>query len=320
MYHLRMQFHFYKILKIKGEVEINSNLQPLLQKNDQMTNLVTEKTIKNKKPNNFFEFERKLMLLHKPDSIWLIAGIISQILFGAIFPINSMIFSQIFTLFYMKDLKQQEKESLQYMGIIIGLIIVNLMAYILQNYAFALVGSRLTKQLRLKMFESILRQEIGFFDLEENKSKILIAQLSASTGLCRNLTSDTIGLLVQGISRILAIIIIVLTINWKFGLIMLIFVPTILVIGSFSNRVIIKEDVGLIERVEKLAIESVVNINTVASLGCEEYFVEKFAKAYDQKFKRNIISLHTQAIFFAMLSSMLFFIHATAFSFGFYIC
>jgi len=56
---------------------------------------------------------------------------------------------------------------------------------------------RLTKKLRILLFEAMLRQEIGFHDLDENRSSILSTKLSSSVTTCKGMTSDKLSLLAQ---------------------------------------------------------------------------------------------------------------------------
>jgi ATP-binding cassette subfamily B (MDR/TAP) protein 1 len=85
------------------------------------------------------------------------------------------------------------------MGIIFALAILNGLAILMYNYSFAIAGARLTKRLRVKMFSSMLRQEIAFHDLDHNKSSVLATKLSSSAPLCKGLSSDKLSLLCQGI-------------------------------------------------------------------------------------------------------------------------
>jgi ABC-type multidrug transport system fused ATPase/permease subunit len=269
-----------------------------------------------------FRYERKLMKYHKGETSWLIAGTIGQILNGVIFPIISLIFCEIFTLFASNDSNLQEKQSLTFMGILIALAVINMIAQIIYSYAFALCGSRLTKRLRIKMFESLLRQEIAFHDLDENKSSVLATQLSMNTAMCKSLTSDKISLLAQGLAGIGTALIIGFVLSWKLTLVMLIFVPIAFISGSLAGKTSVSPKMKgrtSIEEGGRLTVETVDNIKTVVALNREEYFIDEFAKVYNAKFKKTILSFNVQAVLYAISNSLLFFIQATAFSFGFYL-
>ena len=51
----------------------------------------------------------------------------------------------------------------------------------ISSVAFSKSGEALTMRMRIISFASILRQEIGWFDREENKIGALVTQLSSDT-------------------------------------------------------------------------------------------------------------------------------------------
>jgi ATP-binding cassette subfamily B (MDR/TAP) protein 1 len=76
---------------------------------------------------------------------------------------------------------------------------------------------------------------------------------------------------------------------------------------------------GSLEEGSRLIIECVENIKTIISLGREEYFIDEFKKVFDHKFNLKLLSLHLDAIFYAISNSILFFIQAAVFSFGYHL-
>jgi ATP-binding cassette subfamily B (MDR/TAP) protein 1 len=150
------------------------------------------------KRKHWYYYERKLFKLSKPEKVWLILGTIAQMIYGSILPGISLVFSEIFYIFALPNEKKQKELSLIYMGIILVIAVLNLTTTLMYSYAFALAGARLTKRLRIKMFESMLRQEVAFHDIDENRSSILATKLSASAPLCKGLTTDKLSLFAQG--------------------------------------------------------------------------------------------------------------------------
>jgi ATP-binding cassette subfamily B (MDR/TAP) protein 1 len=204
----------------------------------------------------------------------------------------------------------------------LGLAIINFLSTLVLNHAFALAGARLTKRLRIKMFTSMLRQEIGFHDLDENRSSILSTQLAASAPFCKGLSSDKLGLLSQGIAGVGFSLIAALVFNWKLALFMLIFVPFVFGSGVLTGKASTNTKVNgkfSIEEGGRLTIETVENIKTVISLGREKFFIDEFDRIFNYKFKKTLAVLHIQAFFYSLSNSFLFFIQASAFSFGYYL-
>ena len=166
--------------------------------NSKSVKILSETKKKRKKPT--FKYERKLWKLHKPDLVWVLIGTFCQALSGATFPASAFVFSEIYTVFTEPDEEKQFKLSLTYSGILMGISCITIFATVTYNYSFALVGARLTKRLRIKMFQSMIRQEVAFHDLEENKSSILTTKLSSSITTCKGLTSDKLSIMTQAVA------------------------------------------------------------------------------------------------------------------------
>ena len=265
------------------------------------------------------------------------SGTAGQLVNGAVFPVVSLIFCEIYTIFADADPKVQERESIKMMGIIMGISVAGLIATIAYNYGFIVATARLTKRLRSKMFYAFLKQEVGYFDVDENRSSVLATRLAASVPLCKGLTIDYISLIAQGLSGVGVAVVVALILNWKLALVMMVFVPVSFFCGTISSRASMNTNVKGQSTVEeagkfpififflskfynfkgKLTTECVENIKTLVSLGKEEYFHETFKRIFLRKFKENLALLHVQAFFYGLTNSLLFFVQATAFGYGF---
>lgn len=273
------------------------------------------------RPKKLFYYEKKLLKMQKPELFWIIFGIIGSMCVGVVFPLTGLVFSNIYSVF-QGSWKNQINESLKYMGILFGIAAANLLANLVYNYSIAYAGARLTRRVRVRMFESMMRQEIGFHDLDENRSSILATQLSTIAPFCKGLTSDKLGILLQGVAGMGFSVIFGFVINWKLTLIMLVFVPITfssgIIVGrsSTSNKVKGKSSN---EEGGRIAIETIENIKTVISLGRERHFIGEFYNVYDKRIKKTLLMYHVAAIFYGLMNSILFFIQATGFSFGYYL-
>jgi ABC-type multidrug transport system fused ATPase/permease subunit len=176
-------------------------------------------------PCRIFKYEAKLLRMQRNELLWLIIGTISQIINGIVYPLIAMLFCEIDVIFGTPDPDEQVRLSLQYMYIIFGLSVVNGASILEHNYAFGEAGARLTKRLRVKVFECLLRQEIGFHDLDENKSSVLTTKLATSAPLCKGMSSDKLSLLSQGFAGVGFSLITAFILNWKLSLVMSVFIP-----------------------------------------------------------------------------------------------
>ncbi len=126
------------------------------------------------------------------------------------------------------------------------------------------------------MFESLLRQEVGYHDLDNNQSSVLATKLATYPPLCKGLTSDKIGFLCQGLSGVGFALIVSFIVNWKLALLMSVFVPITFFSGIYSTRSLTGNlkvnGKNPIEEGGRILIESVENIRTIVSLGNHNIF------------------------------------------------
>lgn len=314
---------FYESSSGESDYESEQKINESESKNEPRSidkQVVTKKNKKFKKKYNPFYFEIRLFKLHAPDWFWLLIGSVGQALSAIIQPATALVFAEIFNLFTLTDAEKQRQESLKYMGIIFGFGVAAILSNIVHSYSFSLAGSRLTQRIRTLMFKSMLRQEIGFHDLDENRSSILATQLSSSAGYVKGMSSDKLKLYVQGMAGVGFSIIYSFFLSWKLTLIMLIFVPINFFSGVMVGRSSMSQKVkgkNINEEAGRITIETVENIKTITSLGREQHFIDEFNFVYGRKFRKSLLLLHLQAIFYSISISVVFFIQASAFSYGF---
>nr|QUF59441.1 ATP-binding cassette transporter Abcb1-like12 [Brachionus angularis] len=306
--------------EIENDSEYESETESVKETEKEIKYEKNESNLQNKKSKtNTLKLAFKISKYHAPEKIFVILGALSQLFASIVNPIVSLIFCEIYTIFAIPNVKEQERLSLKYMGIIFIIALGNFIGTILFNYSFSLIGARLTKRLRVKMFESYLRQEMAYHDLEENKSSILATHLASCVPFCKGLTSDLLSLLCQAISSVGFSIIVGLVINWKLCLVIMSFIPLnflsgFLNIESSTNK---RKGESNEEIAGRLTTEIVENIKTVVSLGKERYFYEEFTKEFNKKYKKLLFLIHIRAFLYSISNSVLFFIQAAAFSYGY---
>ena len=132
-----------------------------------------------------FKYERKLLGTQRPELGWIVLGAVGQLITGSILPIGVLCFEEIYAVLAIADEQAQLAESLKYMGVLLASSVASGVAAFLHHYSLGIAGARLTKRLRLAAFHSLLRQEIAFHDMDENRSSALISQLASSVPLCK---------------------------------------------------------------------------------------------------------------------------------------
>jgi ABC-type multidrug transport system fused ATPase/permease subunit len=107
-----------------------------------------------------------------------------------------------------------------YALLFVGLAFVAFLSNFLQGL-FKYGGEKAVRRLRYASFEAILRQEVGFFDMEENNTGALMAKLSEDASLVPGLTGQTLGAVIQGIGGMVAGLVIAIVACWQLSLVIL---------------------------------------------------------------------------------------------------
>ncbi|KAJ7366944.1 P-loop containing nucleoside triphosphate hydrolase protein [Mycena albidolilacea] len=188
-----------------------------------------------------------------------------------------------------------------------------------QNYLFSSSAAKLTRKLRSLSFRAILRQDIEFFDRDENSAGSLTSTLSDNPQKVNGLAGVTLGAIVQATSTLVAGAIIGLIIIWKIGLVGLGCTPFLVSAGYIRLRVVVLKDQrnkAAHEASAQLACEAAAAIRTVASLTRENDCLDLYSKSLEEPLRQsNRTAIWSNGIY-ALSQSMIFFVIALIFWFG----
>ncbi|CAF1941660.1 unnamed protein product [Rotaria magnacalcarata] len=123
------------------------------------------------------------------------------------------------------------------------------------GYVFARSGEALTKRLRSKAFQAILRQDMTFFDREENSTGALCTRLATEASAVQCATGVRFGLIFQHLFAMVAGILLGFAYSWQLTLLMIVFLPLMLFGGFLQTRLTVyysSKDKHILENAGKL--------------------------------------------------------------------
>ncbi|CAF1309030.1 unnamed protein product, partial [Rotaria sordida] len=190
---------------------------------------------------------------------------------------------------------------------------------IIASFLFALSGEALTQRLRTKIFRTLLRQGVAYFDQAENNTGALCTRLATEASDVQGATGVRIGTILQNISNLGVGIVLAFIYGWSLTLVILAFVPFMILAGflqiylltGFANK-----DRQVLEDAGKIAVEAISNIRAVAQLTKEKHFGDEYCKLLDISFKNSLRRIHVFGILFSFTDSIMFFAQVALFSFG----
>eukprot|EP00833_Pecoramyces_ruminatium_P010171 jgi/Orpsp1_1/1184203/evm.model.c7180000088470.1 len=249
------------------------------------------------KTNTFISMPwKKYIHYNKPYWFKNLLGFIGALFSAIVQPAFAYIFSSALNVFTKKG--DELIDGGFYWGMMFILLgFCNFIAFNFKFGRFFAAGESLCFDLRKEMYDSMIRQEIGFFDTNEigdksdesksksnkGKSGSLIAKLYTEGRFVRKFNA-TIGSVFELIVTIISCFSIAFYNSWKLTLILILAVPMI-AIGSFISiknmKVKNQRSRDLYEKSSDVACEVISNIKTVYALNLSDYF----SKLYDQKLK-----------------------------------
>ncbi|KAG2199508.1 hypothetical protein INT47_009962 [Mucor saturninus] len=235
---------------------------------------------------------KEILIQMKPEWPFLVSGVLGAVLAGCIFPIYSFLFSKVITTISDPSstniapgpLKGTNLYALLFF--IIG--VCAFIGYSAQNVSFELAGESYTKRLRYNLFAAYMRQEIGFYDMEENNTGALTTMLAVDAHNVNEMVTKVWGDVTQFSTTMAVGVIIAFVHSWALSLIVLCMSPFIMIATSYESRV----HRGYEDKTKRanaesgeVAGEAIREIRTVAALNKQSYFEDRYFHATERPHK-----------------------------------
>ena len=182
-----------------------------------------------------------IMRLNSPELKFTITGFLAALLSGLINPAFALIFAEIIQTFSKKG-AQLQKDTQIWSLAFVGVAVFAFITGFLQNAMFGIASEKLTERIRKTAFKSILRQDIAFFDGDQNSTGSLTSNLSTDAQKVQGVSGATIGTVLQMISNLLGSIVISLIYGWKLALVAIAALPLLVFTGAMRLKIIVTEN------------------------------------------------------------------------------
>ncbi|KAG5648338.1 hypothetical protein DXG03_004910 [Asterophora parasitica] len=248
-----------------------------------------------------------------------VIGSIFATITGMVYPAFGIVYAKGIEGFSQPDrsLKRHSGDRTALWFFIIALI--STLSIGLQNYLFSAAAATLTAKLRSLSFRAILRQDIEFFDKEENSTGSLTGNLSDNPQKVNGLAGVTLGAIVQSIATLIAGSILGLAFVWKLGLVGIACTPLLVSTGYIRLRVVVLKDQANKKSHEssaQLACEAASSIRTVAALTREDDCCDLYSQSLEGPLQQSNRTAIWSNLLFSVSQAMVFFVIALVFWFG----
>lgn len=162
-------------------------------------------------------------------------GLIFSVISGGGQPVQGVFFAKsIVALSQPLSRRDQIRSEINFWALMyLMLAFVNFLAMLILGISFALCSEQLIHRARLLAFRTMLRQDISFFDRDENSTGTLTAFLSTETTHLAAISGATLGTLLTCITTLVAACAIALAIGPKLAAVCIATIPVLLGCGFF---------------------------------------------------------------------------------------
>ncbi|KAL0409966.1 UNVERIFIED_CONTAM: ABC transporter B family member 1 [Sesamum latifolium] len=231
----------------------------------------------------------RLAKMNSPEWAYALVGSIGSVVCGSLSAFFAYVLSAVLSVYYNPDHAYMIREIAKYCYLLIGVSSAALIFNTLQHYFWDTVGENLTKRVREKMFAAVLKNEMAWFDQEENESSRVAARLALDANNVRSAIGDRISVIMQNSALMLVACTAGFVLQWRLALVLIAVFPVV-VAATVLQKMFMNGFSGDLEaahaKATQLAGESVANIRTVAAFNSEVKIVGLFTSSLQTPLRR----------------------------------
>ncbi|KAB2084981.1 hypothetical protein ES319_A05G371300v1 [Gossypium barbadense] len=211
----------------------------------------------------------RLAQLSFAEWLYAVLGSIGAAIFGSFNPLLAYVIALIVTAYYRRQEHRHLQDEVDRWCLIIACMgIVTVVANFLQHFYFGIMGEKMTERVRRMMFSAMLRNEIGWFDNEENSPDNLSMRLANDATFVRAAFSNRLSIFIQDSAAVIVAILIGMLLHWRLALVAFATLP-VLAVSAFAQKLWLagfSKGIQEMHRKASLVLEDAVrNIYTVVA-------------------------------------------------------
>ncbi|KAF2719584.1 ABC multidrug transporter Mdr1 [Polychaeton citri CBS 116435] len=283
--------------------------------------VLAKKDSETEKKYGLFQLIRVVASFNKKEWLVTLIGLIFVTICGGGNPTQAVFFAKSISALALPP-SQYDKlrnEASFWSWMFFMLALVQLIAYLIQGSIFAYTSERLIHRARDQAFRTMLRQDIQFFDREENTAGALTSFLSTETTHLAGMSGVTLSTILSVTVTLVAGFIVALAIGWKLSLVCIATVPIVIVCGYYRFLMLARFQQRAKTAYEKsasYACEATSAIRTVASLTREVDVWNQYHHQLVDQGRKSLVSVLRTSILYAMSQSFTFLCMALGFWYG----
>lgn len=238
---------------------------------------------------------------------------------GATYPAQALLFAHLMDVFALSDSQRTSRGNFFALMFFV-VAIAQLFAYGSLGWATNTIAQTLTHKYRHEMFDSILRQDMQFFDRPENMAGAMTSRLSSDPQTIMELCGFNLALIFVTLVNLVSSCALAIAYSWRLGLVVVLAgIPPLTLSGWIRMQLDAKLQKDLAKRYAKsaaLAGEAVTSIRTISSLSLEKSVLSRFEARLSAIVGATTRQTLYIMVFFALTQCMEFFFMGLGFYYG----
>lgn len=260
---------------------------------------------------------RRVFSYNKSDIPIILLGMLGAGAAGASFPVSAILFSEAIGTLLADEMELSDIRRYSYYYLLVGAgaLAGNLIQFSMVNIA----GERLTKKLRVESFRAMLRQEIGFFDAKENSLGSLTTRLAADASIVSGITGGSLGAMGYVAGAIITGFLVAYIACWQVALVTTAIFPLMAFAATLQVQMMAGFDADSDKKYMQagtVASEAVDNLETVAAIGVQDFFMDKYNAELEIPLKNGRRTALIAGVAFGLSEFMSFALWAVSFWVG----
>lgn len=256
----------------------------------------TEDTDNRKSPSFW-----RLAELSLAEWLYAVLGSTGAAIFGSFNPLLAYVIALVVMAYYKSDDGPHLKQEVDKWCLIIACMgVVTVVANFLQHFYFGIMGEKMTERVRRMMFSAMLRNEVGWFDEEDNSADTLSMRLANDATFVRAAFSNRLSIFIQDSAAVIVAVLIGMLLQWRLALVALATLP-VLTLSAIAQKLWLagfSRGIQEMHRKASLVLEDAVrNIYTVVAFCAGNKVMELYRLQLRTIFKKSFF--HGMAIGFA---------------------
>jgi subfamily B ATP-binding cassette protein MsbA len=176
-----------------------------------------------------------------------------------------------------------------------------------RGYLLSYVGGRVVAELRVSLYRHLLDLPLTFYD--ERRAGDLISRLTADTTLVQTVLSDDLLTLFQNMITVVAVVVVVLVLDWRLALVTLGLAPVVagiaVVVGRRTRR-LTQEAQGQLGGATIVLEETLSSMRVVKAFVRERWELARYRTAVECSFRTGLAAARLTSLFQSVMTTAIF--------------